>query len=211
MCTRLKKSSAGVPAPQPLTDFDEDSMSVQSVREFMAAAADEGARSGVITLRAREGLSLNLLRLLGPHLQTVLAVHACIMIAEYQQRCACIQRKNLQPQLYVIHTIIRCFGMPGLLVCMRCTSLCLSTCMRNMYGAALKRVCAMPYCILNRCRAAGRSGQQAHLRQGRQPGRHPRRQGPPALGVRLPGLHAARRRPARAGGALQRRQRAGAG
>jgi hypothetical protein len=54
------------PVPrQPLTDLDVDSLSVEGVRAFMAEAEAKGTRAGVVTLRAREGLSLNLLRMLG--------------------------------------------------------------------------------------------------------------------------------------------------
>lgn len=49
----------------PLTDFDPDAMSVQSVLDFMAAARKDGERAHALTLRAREGASLHLLRLFG--------------------------------------------------------------------------------------------------------------------------------------------------
>ena len=48
-----------------LTDFDESEMSVQSVLDFMAAARADNKHSAVVSLRAREGTTLNLLRLYG--------------------------------------------------------------------------------------------------------------------------------------------------
>ena len=48
-----------------LTDFDEAEMSVQSVLEFMAHAQSENKSPAVMTLRAREGATLNLLRMYG--------------------------------------------------------------------------------------------------------------------------------------------------
>ena len=48
-----------------LTDFDEAEMSVQSVLDFMAHAQSDNKSPAVITLRAREGATLNLLRMYG--------------------------------------------------------------------------------------------------------------------------------------------------
>ncbi len=50
-----------------LTDFDESEMSVQSVLDFMAAAQADNKHSAVVSLRASEGTTLNLLRLYGGH------------------------------------------------------------------------------------------------------------------------------------------------
>ena len=48
-----------------LTDFDEAEMSMQSVLDFMAHAQSDNKSPAVITLRAREGATLNLLRMYG--------------------------------------------------------------------------------------------------------------------------------------------------
>ena len=48
-----------------LTDFDEGEMSVQSVLDFMAQARADNKSPATISLRAREGTTLNLLRLYG--------------------------------------------------------------------------------------------------------------------------------------------------
>ena len=48
-----------------LTDFDEAEMSVQSVLDFMAHAQADNKSPALITLRAREGATLNLLRMYG--------------------------------------------------------------------------------------------------------------------------------------------------
>ena len=50
-----------------LTDFDESEMSVQSVLDFMAAARADNRHSATVSLRAREGTTLNLLRMYGEH------------------------------------------------------------------------------------------------------------------------------------------------
>ncbi|CAL5223814.1 g6385 [Coccomyxa viridis] len=48
-----------------LTDFDEAEMSVQSVLEFMAQAKADNKSPAVVSLRAREGTTFNLLRMYG--------------------------------------------------------------------------------------------------------------------------------------------------
>ena len=48
-----------------LTDFDEADMSVQSVLDFMAAARENSKEPASLSLRAREGTTLNLLRMYG--------------------------------------------------------------------------------------------------------------------------------------------------
>ena len=48
-----------------LTDFDEAEMSVQSVLDFMEHAQLDNKSPALITLRAREGATLNLLRMYG--------------------------------------------------------------------------------------------------------------------------------------------------
>ena len=48
-----------------LTDFDEAEMSVQSVLDFMAQAKADNKSPAVVSLRAREGTTLNLLRMYG--------------------------------------------------------------------------------------------------------------------------------------------------
>lgn len=48
-----------------LTDFDEGEMSMQSVLDFMAQAKADNKTPATVSLRAREGTTLNLLRLYG--------------------------------------------------------------------------------------------------------------------------------------------------
>ena len=50
-----------------LTDFDEAEMSVQSVLEFMAQAKADNKSPAVVSLRAREGTTFNLLRMYGEY------------------------------------------------------------------------------------------------------------------------------------------------
>lgn len=63
-----------------LTDFDEAEMSVQSVLDFMAHAQSDNKSPALITLRAREGATLNLLRMYGK-------IHALLCFTPMQ--CAC--------------------------------------------------------------------------------------------------------------------------
>ena len=48
-----------------LTDFDEGEMSVQSVLDFMAQAKADNKSPAIVSLRAREGTTFNLLRMYG--------------------------------------------------------------------------------------------------------------------------------------------------
>jgi len=52
-----------------LTDFDEAEMGVQWVMNFLAAAQADNKSPAILSLRAREGTTLNLLRMYGELLQ----------------------------------------------------------------------------------------------------------------------------------------------